>query len=553
MGFLSKQWSGPRASVSYGPLDPFWYEMIDGKSETGLSVNADTAMRIAAVYSCVRVIAETIATLPALMYQRLGNGGKRRASEHPLYGILHDQPNNWQTSVEYWEMVVGHVALRGNSYSQIRRTGGRIDELVPLDPRRMTVELLSNNRLQYRYKTRDGEPIEFGPNDIFHLRGLSSDGLLGQSPIAQVREAFALALAQERFGAKFFKNGMAPSGVYETDKQLSEQAYGRLKASLHSERSGVDNAHKTLILEEGLKWNQVGVNGRDAQFLEARKYQRSEIAGIFRVPPHMIGDLDRATFSNIEHQGINFVVHTIRPWLVRIEKAILRDLIVDDEAGFFAEFLVDGLLRGDQKARYDAYAIGIQNEIITRNEARSWENLNPVDGGDEFRNPIVNPQESGGHQVDDGEEDEEIDEPEDEEDDPLAESAGDWVRAETMRCFKPELWFDLFTNDAATRIANAELRELQKHAAKAGNDLARFHVWLESFYQQHELFAAKTILPIVEAMELPTERAAEIAKALSKKSLAKLRSTSEPGELIARSNPDNYAARVAAIIKENLK
>jgi len=345
-------------------------------------------MRASAVYACVKVLAETIASLPLIVYRRLPNGGKERALEHPQYRLLHDQPNGWQTSFEWREMTQGHVTLRGMAYSEIiPGPRGAVEELIPLHPDRVEPKRLENGSLIYIHRPENGKERRLTQEEVFVLRGLSSDGIKGLSPIEHARESIGLSLATEGYGARFFQNDARPGGVLESPNKLDESAYKNLKTSWAEAYSGVANSHKPAILEQGLTWKQMGMTSEDAQFLETRKFQLSEIARIFRVPPHMIGDLERSTNNNIEHQSIEFVVHTIRPWLVRWEQAITRDLLIG--AGeYFAEFLVDGLLRGDFKTRSEGYASAVTTGWMTPNEVREKENLNPIEGGDELMKPL---------------------------------------------------------------------------------------------------------------------------------------------------------------------
>lgn len=374
---LFRRREGERLSAASGN---WWWPWEFAKSASGQVVTCDSSMRVAAVYACVRVIAESVASLPLRVYERLPSGGKTLARGLNLYRLLHDQPNDWQTSFEFREMMQGHLCLRGNAYAQIVMGGmGDPVALLPLHPDRMKVERLVNGRLRYSY-TPEGEttPTVYMQDEIFHLRGLAFDGILGISPIRAAAEAIGLTMATEQFGAAFFGRAARPSGVIQVPNKLSEPAYKNLKETWegYSQRG----SHKPAILEQGATWQQLSVNNDESQFLETRKYQISEIARLFRVPPHMIGDLDRATFSNVEQQSIDFVTHCIRPWCVRWEQAILRDLIAEDEK-FFAEFLLDGLLRGDAASRSQALQTQFLNGALSIDEWREIENRNPLAEG----------------------------------------------------------------------------------------------------------------------------------------------------------------------------
>jgi len=371
-----------RSNVQDGPQ--WLVEFLGGRgstSYTGKSITPVAALNYSAVYACVRVIAETIATLPLFLYARQPDGGRDRAQGHALYRLLHDKPNPEMTRVEYWETVAGHLCTWGNSYGEIDRNGGAMPiALWPLRPDK-TKPIRLNGRMVYETHVDGGVKLLEGRN-VLHIRGLSNDGINGYSPITLAREAIGLGLATEEYGARFFGNDSRPGGVLMHDKKLSEPSSRNLKESWEAAFGGLSNRHRVAILEEGVKWQQIGLPNEDSQFLETRKFQVTEIARIFRVPPHMIGDLERATFSNIEHQAIDFVVHTLRPWLVRIEQRINTDLIpVADQDAFFAEHLVDGLLRGDAMARAQALAIQRQNGVINADEWREIENRNPLPDG----------------------------------------------------------------------------------------------------------------------------------------------------------------------------
>ena len=365
-----------------------------GTSQAGVAVNAQTAMQSAAVYSCVQVLAQSIGMLPLCVYAIDDAGIRRRARHHRLWALLQDQPNSFQTAVEFFEMMSAHLCLRGNAYALINRNAkGQILELIPLHPDQVSVQMQADYRLRYGCTLEGGQRMALATGDVFHVRGLTLNGWLGISPIAYAREAIGLAMATERFGATLFRNGAKMGGVLEHPGKISKEAADRLRSSFDEAHSG-ENAHRTAILEEGLKWSKVSMTADDSQFLETRKYQRSEIAAIFRVPPHMIGDLERATFSNIEQQSLEFVNFTLMPWLHRIEKAIRRDLLTPAErTRMMARFNVANLLRGDAAARAAYYQSGIQQGWMTRNEARHAESdlgvmLNPLEGLDEPLLPL---------------------------------------------------------------------------------------------------------------------------------------------------------------------
>jgi len=359
-----------------------------GGSNSGVRVDEMRAMQTTAVYSCVKIIAESVASLPLHLFRKGKDGRNELAEQHPLFSCLYEMPNEEMTSFEFREMMMSALLLWGNAYARIIRKQGHVTELWYLKPQNMVVERdTQTGKIKYTY-TDDvtSETYVYKPNQVFHLKGLSFDGVKGISPIGQAREAVGLALATEEYGAKFFGNGARPGGVLEHPGILKDPE--KLRDSWNKVYQGTRNSHKVAVLEEGMKYHSIGIAPEDAQFLETRKYQVNEICRMFRVPPHMVGDLDRATFSNIEHQSIEFVQHTIRPWLVRWEQAISRLLLDDSERLlYFAKFNVDGLMRGDYKSRMEGYAVGRQNGWLSINDIRRLEDMPLVPaekGGDDY-------------------------------------------------------------------------------------------------------------------------------------------------------------------------
>ncbi len=355
----------------------------------GVAVTPDTALTYSAVWACVRVLAEDVGSLPLILYRRLPRGGKERATDHPLYRLLHDAPNSEMSSMDWREAQMMNLCLWGNAHSQVRwNRGGRIVDLWPMLSRYMRLDR-RDGMLRYISTDPAARASDLPANEMLHTRGMSTNGLVGLSPIALARQAIGLGMATERYGAAFFGNGARPGVVLMTPGELSDPAYERMKTSWSEAHSGVENAHKPAILEQGTTIETIGVPPEEAQFLQTRKFQVLEVARWYRMPPHKIGDLERATFSNVEHQGLDYVVNTLRAWLTRFEQAIARTLFTDSERDvLFAEFLVDGLLRGDQKARYDAYAVARSWGWMSANEIRERENMNAIPGGDAYLMPL---------------------------------------------------------------------------------------------------------------------------------------------------------------------
>lgn len=358
-------------------------------TKAGVSITPDGAMTASTVFACVRVLAEDVAKLPLILYRRLPGGGKERASDHRVAKLL-TAPNGWQTGFEFREMLQGHLALRGNAFAYITRANGEPRELLPIHPDRVSVSQGKDWAVSYTVRDASGREEPVRPENLLHLRGLSSDGLTGLSVVSLARESIGLSLATEEHGARLFSNGAKPGGVLSHPQKLSDPAAKRLKESWNAVHGGGANAHQTAVLEEGMTWTQVGMTSEDSQFLQTRKFQAEEIARWYRMPPHKVGILERSTHSNIEHQAIEYVTDTLLPWLRRWEQAVSRALLSPVERDeYFAEFLVDGLLRGDLKSRYDSYAIARTNGWLSANEIRSLENMNPIpDGGDDYLVPL---------------------------------------------------------------------------------------------------------------------------------------------------------------------
>jgi HK97 family phage portal protein len=351
-------------------------------STTGKVVTPSTALQLVAVYACISLLSETFASLPAILYRRLRRG-KERATEHPLYRVLHDVSNPEQTSVDFRSMMMAYVLLYGHAYAEISRNGaGEVKELWPLIPTQVTAVRNKRNELVYQVSLSDGTIHNLAASRVLHV-----SGMLGLSPIGQAREALGLTMATEEYGARFFGNDSRPGGVLEHPGQLSPAASERIRKSYEASMGGLSNRHRMMVLEEGMKWTQIGLPNEDSQFLETRKFQVEEIARLFRVPPHMIGDVDRSTSwgTGIEQQNIGFITYSLRSWLVRWEQEINKTLLSEDEQGqYFVEFLVDGLLRGDAQSRYTAYATARQNGWMNGNEIRELENMNPAEGLDVY-------------------------------------------------------------------------------------------------------------------------------------------------------------------------
>lgn len=365
------------------------YNFLFGPTSSGRPVTERSAMQMTAVYGCVRILAEAIAGLPLHLYRYKDGGGKEKAVDHSLYRLLHDEPNPEMTSFVFRETLMTHLLLWGNAFAQIVRNGlGEIIGLYPLQPNRMSVGRdLGTKALYYEYQTSWDEPageyktIRLTPADVLHIPGLGFDGLVGYSPIAMARNAIGLAQATEDYGASFFANGAAPGGVLEHPGTIKDPS--RVRESWQQTFGGAKNGNKVAVLEEGMKYTPISVSPEQAQFLETRKFQLNEIARIFRIPPHMIGDLEKSSFSNIEQQSLEFVKYTLDPWVIRWEQAITKTLLsAREKQQLFVKFNVEGLLRGDYQSRMEGYAVARQNGWMSANDIRELENLDRIDEAD---------------------------------------------------------------------------------------------------------------------------------------------------------------------------
>lgn len=385
-----------RASASDPVTADHWIvQRLSALEAAGVDVTGDGAMKIVAVFACVRVLAETISSLPLILYERKPDGSKKPAREHYLFDMLHVSPNNFQTALEFVEMVVGHMNLRGNAYCFLERNGREeISRIVPIHPGRITPKLVDPERqiLAYEYKTDDNKTIVYDAETIWHLKGLSSDGFVGVSPIAMGRRALMLSRAAEDHGVAYFQNGARASGIAKLPGMIKEDARTRLQRSIESAMTG-EKKFGIMVFEQGMDWQQISLTNEDSQYLESRAFQVEEIARLFRVPSILIQHPDKAsTYASAEQFMLSFVTHTLRPWLVRIEQSINKYLLTDEERKtYFAKFKIEGLLRGDTKTRYAAYASARQARWMSANEIRELEDMNPIPGGDEYENPAIDP------------------------------------------------------------------------------------------------------------------------------------------------------------------
>ncbi|MDN6072251.1 MAG: phage portal protein [Enterobacterales bacterium] len=354
----------------------------------GKRVSPQLAMQLTAVFGCVRVLAESVGMLPCSLYEQLDRGSKKAIKER-LYKLLSVKPNGYMTPQEFWELLIACLCLRGNFFAYKVMALGEVVELLPLDPGSVVAKLNSQWEPVYQVTFPDGSSDTLSQKEIWHVRIFTLDGLNGLSPIAYARQAIGLGMATEEHGSRLFSNGAVTSGVLETDQTLSDEAFNRLKTDFEDRHQGLANAHKPMILEMGLKWNQISLSAEDAQFLETRKFQLEEICRIFRVPMHLVQNTDRATLNNIENLGIGFINYSLVPYLTRIEQRINLGLVKASKQGqLYAKFNVGALLRGDMKSRFEAYATAINWGMYSPNDCLELEDRNPRPGGDVYLTPM---------------------------------------------------------------------------------------------------------------------------------------------------------------------
>lgn len=512
MGILSRALE-TRASkipgIAVGSENSWLRGIFDfNNSSAGIQVDEFNALNVTAVFACVRILAESIASLPLPVYQNLPDGAKDRATDHYLYPVLHDQPNPEMSSFEFREVMMGHVLLWGNAYAEIvRNAAGQVVQLWPLRPDRMFIwRNPQTKQLEYIYSVHSSFDLSIAPekvtlpsSQILHIRGLGYDGVRGYSPVTLMKEAIGLGLATQEYGARFFGNGARPSGILTSTRPMNAEAKRQLREDWQQTYGGLSNSQRVAVLEEGMAWQAVGVPPEEAQFLATRTFQLNEIARMFRVPPHLLQELTRSTNNNIEHQGLDYVTHTIRPWTVRWEQAFQRSLFLPSERNtYFAEFLLDGLLRGDMASRYAAYAVGRQWGWLSANEIRAKENMNPIDpedgDGDGYIVPlnmvpetkealaaVTQPDPGAGSDI----------------------APADGGDGDTSRALRPLI------EDVILRCIRREKADVLRAAAKMAP--AAFQTWQESFYADHREFTRRALAPVMASLsaigrtpELPT-------------------------------------------------
>ena len=363
----------------------FGAEYVTG---TGQPVTPLRAMQLTTVFTCVRVLSESMGMLPCRLYKKIGKI-KEVAEDHRLHDLLYVAPNDYMTAQEFWELLMVCLCLRGNFYAYKIYALGNVVELLPLDPSSVTPKLNDDWTVEYQVNFKNGGLKTLSQDEIWHVRLFTLDGLNGLNPIAYARKCIGLGLDTEEHGTKLFKNGAVTSGVLETSEQLTDIAFNRLKTEFSENYAGLANTYKPMILEQGLTWKPTALNLEDSQFLETRQYQATEICGLYRVPPHLAANMEKMTLNNIEHMGMSFVNYSLVPYMTRIESRIKVGLLSEKERKtYYAKFNAGALLRGDLKTRYESYGKGIQWGWLSPNDCRELEDMNPREGGDIYLTPM---------------------------------------------------------------------------------------------------------------------------------------------------------------------
>lgn len=490
-------------------VEPSWDHFFSGVpgnanvASTGRSVSVSAATGVSAVYACVRVISETVSSLPLGVFRRDGRD-KSEVRQHPTAKLLR-RPNGAVSSITFWEHMMYSVLLWGNAYALIEFEGARPVRLSRIDPNRIAplapLAKEIGDTIVYAYQRRDGARIELPGNEVLHVMGLSEDGLSGVPVIAKHRETVALSMATLEYGARFFGNSARPAGVVERPADaaaMSPEGLKRFRESFAEVYQGLDNAHRTAILEEGMTFKALSMPNEDAQFLETRRFQVEEIARMFRVPLHLIQDLSRATFSNVEQQAIDFVVHTIRPWLKKIEHEVNRKLFRDSEQDdMFVSFNVDALLRGDSKTRAEVYTAGINGGWWSINDIRAMENQNGIGPeGDKHLRPL------NMTTVEDGPVDASPpDEPSPPDDTPADDTPDDSGNGRQIAPDGHDVLLGAFRHlfdEAAERLVLKEVKAVASCAKRLKGD--KLQARLIEFYDDHAPFIRLSFLPACRAM-----------------------------------------------------
>lgn len=523
----------PQRKAVAGPDDDFWYRPVGVETSSGVYVTGTNSLAVPAVYGCIRLLRESLSSLPWKVYERIDEKNKEPARDYYLWNLLHDRPNSWQTPMDFVEMGVTHLCLRGNFYCRIVQTRGEI-ELWPLSPDRVTPQQDNSRRVVYKYKDPDGETKTLRSENVFHVRGLSLDGVNGIGVIEHARNAIGSAMAQEKHGAALFKNGGLPTVWISRPKESRWTANARknFREEWRAVQAGEENLGQPPILSDGMELHSLGLTNKDSQWIESRGFTAEEVCRFFGVSPHMIGIKSTAPLGSIEQQSLEFVLYTLGPLASRFEQAANRDLVREPKR-YFTKISLDGLLRGDLKSRYEAHNIAVQGGWKTANEVREVEDMNPIEGGDESRFPL-NMQPAGGG--------------------PDENEQGGQPGKGLPKEKSSRQAFGVLIADAAARIASHEIRNVGQRAEKASEDRDTFNEWAGTFYTKHAAYIDKAVAPLATAWEIYSDRVANIAtitEAVLKASAVVFDATQNTAVIVAGWD-ESRANELAAIIETAL-
>lgn len=491
MSLLMRLRAGDTFRASYAAWDDFWFNPDPYGNNAGIRVTPETALTLSAFWSAVTMKAADFASVPCLLYERLPERGRERATDHRLYRLLRWQPNRWQTAFEYFEMLSAHLDLRGNFYAEVvespsARALGMVAELIPRHPDRVTPELLPNGRKRYIWRPPSAEPVVIPQERMHHVTGLSGDGIKGLSVIEYGARSLGIAMSADTYSGRFFSHGASPSIYVKHPQVLGPKAAANLRKSIAGYVSGLNNAHGVLVLEEGMDAATLSIKPQEAQLIEARVFGIEEVARWTDMHLHRlkVNKAGAVSYASVEMFDIEYVMHTLRPRAVRVEQAIWRDLLSDrEQVTHYPEFLLEALLRGDSQARALFYKSGIESQWLVPNEVRERENLNPVPWGDK---PVEKkPSRADG-------------DPRDPKGRPRSD--GD-LRAR------------LITLEAAARVVQKELATASKAAVKFANDADGWQSWCQAFYDDHANFLSHVLkMPSHVARDYAAQRRDELTK-----------------------------------------
>ena len=488
---LSTMFPRMRATATPGATDDFWYRPVGSVAHSGVTVNADNSLQVSAVYGCVRVLRESLGSLPWNVYERLDERNKEKARGHYLWRVLHDQPNHWMTPQDFKELAVNHLCLRGNFYANIIGSDSNM-QLLPLNPDRMEVTQGDDTSIVYKYHQRDDEPITYRREEILHIRGMSLNGVNGISVIEYARNSIGAAIAQENHGSSLFKNGALPTFWISrpAERKWTPTARQNFREEWKAVHAGSENAGQPPILGDGMELHELGLTNRDSQWIEARGFSAEEICRFFGVAPHMIGIKSSSPMGSIEQQSLEFVIYTLGPLAVRFEQAANRDLVGSMDT-HYTKIVMDALLRADLKSRYEAHNISVQGGWGLINEVREIEDRNPIEGGDEPRYPM-NMQPAGGMP----DQNEQGGQPG--KGTPKQQPVEEAATMSAAESARPA--FEILLTEAAGRIASHEISHLATRAKTARTDRKRWNEWALDFYsKKHVHYVAKLMDPICAA------------------------------------------------------